>query len=278
MIKNILVATDGSAASKVALSCGLWLAKNLGARLSGLHVLDVRALRGPFFRDVSGALGFVPFQNYEPAIEQILEERAKVILQGFVERAAKEGVEAKTASTVGIVPEIIVERGSKADLIVLGQVGEHAEWHRGMMGNTTESVVRQSSRPVLVVPDEFREIHRILVAYDGSTHSAGALHLGCELGAELHSPIRALIVTDDEVEAATLSAEASDYIDPFPVSSEIRLASGNPEEVILELADSCDADLIVMGAYGHGRIRQFILGSTTAYVIRKSRVPVLLAR
>ena len=53
---------------------------------------------------------------------------------------------------------------------------------------------------------------------------------------------------------------------------------GDPEARILELKESIGADLIVMGAYGHTRIREFILGSTTSHVLRKSDVPVLLGK
>ena len=278
MIKNILVPTDGSKASKVALRYGLWLSKTFEARLVGLHGIDVRALRGPFFRDISGALGFVPFQNYEPAIEQILEARAKVILQEFEEEAHREGVTARTSSRLGVISEVIAERGAKSDLIILGQVGEHAEWRRGMVGNTTESVVRRASRPILVVPETFREIHRILVAYDGSTYAAGALHVACALAVDLHSPVQIVTVAKDKEDAAILLSEASEYLEPFPVEGEGHHIEGNPEEVLLEHAEARGVDLIVMGAHGHGRIREFILGSTTACVIRKSPIPVLLAR
>jgi nucleotide-binding universal stress UspA family protein len=56
------------------------------------------------------------------------------------------------------------------------------------------------------------------------------------------------------------------------------LKEGNPEEVITSVAREGNHDLIVMGAYGHTRIRELILGSVTTLVLRKSTIPVLLSR
>ncbi|HJP17393.1 MAG TPA: universal stress protein, partial [Nitrospinota bacterium] len=64
MIKSILVPTDGSPNSKIALEYGLYLASKFEAEITGLNIVDIRALEGPFFSDISGALGFTPYQNY----------------------------------------------------------------------------------------------------------------------------------------------------------------------------------------------------------------------
>jgi len=62
------------------------------------------------------------------------------------------------------------------------------------------------------------------------------------------------------------------------VKANVEVLHGDPEEGILQLRETVGADLIVMGAYGHTRIRELILGSTTSHVIRKAAVPVLLVR
>ena len=64
MIKNILVALDGSDYSNIAVKYGIWLAKNFGAKLSGLHAVDIVLLEGPFLHDLSGSVGFEPFLNF----------------------------------------------------------------------------------------------------------------------------------------------------------------------------------------------------------------------
>jgi len=64
MIKSILLPTDGSANSNVALEYGLYLASKFEAKITGLNIVDIKALEGPFISDVSGALGFSPYQNH----------------------------------------------------------------------------------------------------------------------------------------------------------------------------------------------------------------------
>jgi hypothetical protein len=61
MIKHILLALDGSDHARTAFRYALWLTERLQAELSGLHVIDVVSVEGPFFQDISGALGFDPY-------------------------------------------------------------------------------------------------------------------------------------------------------------------------------------------------------------------------
>ena len=82
MIKSILIPTDGSANSKVALEYGMLLAERFGAQITGLHVVDDRDLEGPLLSDIAGSLGFTPYQNYLPKFRKILEDRGDFILGG----------------------------------------------------------------------------------------------------------------------------------------------------------------------------------------------------
>ena len=84
MIKSILVPTDGSPNSSIALDYGIYLSELFDAEITGLNVTDIRALEGPFLNDISASLGFSPYQNYLPKFQQILDERGWV---GSTERA-----------------------------------------------------------------------------------------------------------------------------------------------------------------------------------------------
>ena len=79
MIRHILVPTDGSEESFIGVRYAVGLAGQWGATLHGLYVVDVKMLEGPFFRDVSAALGTAPYVNYQGNIAMILEERGKEI-------------------------------------------------------------------------------------------------------------------------------------------------------------------------------------------------------
>lgn len=278
MIKHILVPVDGSPHSEGALEYAIALARSFSAEVEVLNVTDIRALQGPFLRDLSGALGFTAGQDYEPRIEAILRGRGAAILQAGEDRCSSKGVSCRTISRLGMVDTLIVEEGKKADLIVMGQRGENAEWGTGLLGSTTEAVVRKSNKPVLVTPASCNEISYPLMAYDGSLESNKALKVAAELAEQLGLPLTVLTVEDDEAKGMHILNEAAEFLSGRGIKWATVHLAGKEEDVILEQATEKGYDLIIMGAYGHGRIRELILGSTTAYVMRRSEVPVLLMR
>lgn len=270
--------TDGSQNSKVALEYAIYIAKKFDAKIKGLSILDIRALEGPFFSDVSGALGFSPYQSYLPKFQEILEEKGNIILQDFKKACEDKSIETNTKRLTGIIPNIIAEEGKKVDLIVMAQRGEHAEWSSGLLGSTTESVVRKSSSPVLITPQTFRPFKTVLHACDGSSGSNKALKLACELAYLMKLKLKVIIVMNNEKKSKEILAETEEFIAPYHLEADIDRLKGEAGEEILKYAEKSNVDLIIMGAFGHSRIHELILGGTTAYVVRKSTLPILLNR
>ena len=278
MIKSILIPTDGSAQSKVALEYGLYLADKFGAQIIGLHVVDARALEGPLLSDIAGALGFTPYQNYLPKFQKVLEDRGDVILDGIRSACEERSVLHRVKRLSGLVPGIIAEEAKKVDLVIIAQRGEHERWSSGLLGSTTESVVRRSPRPVLVTPGTFREIGNVLVAYDGSFESNQALKTTCEIFAYSETRLKSVVITSDAKRCEALTEEIEAFVSPYQLDVEIECLQGEAAKEILRYADENRIDLIVMGAFGHSRIHDLILGGTTAYIIRNATLPVLLNR
>jgi len=278
MIKSILIPTDGSPNSDLALSYGLYCAGLFQAEITGLHVIDVRALEGPFLSDISGSLGFSPYQNYLPKFQEILEQRGDLILEEFKRRCAEKALTPKLHKQIGIIANIIVEEARKVDLVVIAQRGEHEKWSSGLMGSTSESVVRKSPRPVLVTPGTFRPFSRVLLAYDGGIESNKALKTACELFSEPPFSLSAVSVTADEERAEALRSEIEEYARPHGLTIPCAGLTGATGKEILSYAEANGFDLIMMGAFGHSRLHELILGGTTAYIIRRASIPVLLNR
>jgi nucleotide-binding universal stress UspA family protein len=277
-IKKIMVPTDGSDYGKIAIEYGIYIAKRLDAQLTGIHVIDIRLIQGPVFTDISGSVGLPPYQEFLPMLQDTLEERAETILQAFRARCEEEGVHAETKKTVGIIDETIVEEGINFDLILLAQRGEHFHSGGAFLGSTAESVVRKSRRPVMVTPATFREIESMGLAYDGSGPADNALHLVVELHEQTSWPLTVIIITDDHGVGASLDQKIEDFLEPYKIDSTTILLRGKEEREIIKFIKEGSVELMVMGAYGHNRLRELILGSTTSYVIRKSTIPVLLSR
>jgi len=280
MYKTILLCTDGSPAAEVAGDYVIWFAKKLSASLRALYVTDIRLLEGPWLADLSGAVGAQAYSAMLPELQKIQEEKAAMVLAAAKERCQKSGVACETVHETGGLARAILDQERQADLVVLGQHGEHAEWSDEMLGSVVERVVRASVKPCLVTPGKFREINNMLIAYDGSEESSKALRAAIALAPGLGVKVTITMVAalGGEDAARELLEKAKQRALGGNVEANVEVLHGDPEEQILELRETIAADLIVMGAYGHTRIRELILGSTTSHVIRKATVPVLLVR
>jgi len=280
MVKSILIPTDGSDYGKTAIAYGISIARKLDAQLTGLHVMDIRLMQGPVFTDISGSIGLPPYQELLPVIESGLEAKAETILAEFRGQCEAAGLHPETKKVVGVIDETIVEEGRRCcDWVLLAQRGEHFHLGGGaILGSTAQSVVRRSGKPVLVTPEHFRAIKTMALAYDGSAPADNALDLAAELSRQAGWPLSVIIITDDEALGAKLAQKAEDRLAPLAVDSAVILRKGKEDKELLRFIREGSADLLVMGAYGHNRLREVLLGSTTSSVIRKSTIPVLLTR
>lgn len=278
MIKNILVPLDGSEHSKAALEYGLWLTQKFRGALFGQHVIDTVSVEGTFFHDISGSLGFEPYLDFSSRMREVLEERGKAILEEFSRRCRERNLRHEAFLDMGIVPVEICERSKMADLVVLGHRGINEEFSTGMLGGTAEAVTRKCPRPILVSTKRFKEIERPLLAYDGSQRSSAAMECAAEFCAQLKLPLTVLYVPKEEKLAEKVLQEARSYLGPYGIEARYELARGYPEQKIIDYLVNLRYDLLFIGAYGHRRIIEMVLGSTTEYVLRKTPCPVFLNR
>jgi nucleotide-binding universal stress UspA family protein len=278
MIKSILVALDGSEHADAALQYALWLAARLKATVIGLHVIDIVSIEGSFFHDISGSLGFEPYLDFSSKMRDALRERGRVILETFRGRCADRGVPCDTTLGMGIVPNEISDQARTADLVVLGHRGVNEQFSTGLLGGTTESVARKSPKPVLVCPGTFREVAKPVLAYDGSQRASAAMHMAAEVTSALGLPLAVVHVARDDDGAGVVLDEARRYLAAYDVAVSYEALTGPPHQRIVEVLAERGYDLLFIGAYGHSRIIEMVLGSTTEYVLRNSPCPVYLTR
>ncbi len=281
MIKSILVCTDGSEYGDVAAEYAIFLTQHLKARLLGLHVLDSRMLEGPLMADISGWIGAQPYGDQLRQFRTLMEEKGSAVIQAFNARCAEAGVTPESWLKMGHPPRIILEEEVRAELLILGQKGEHAEWIGELTGSNTERIVRHSVKPCLITPATFTPITRILAAYDGSAHASQALHEATELAQALHVELLVVTIAEGEARAYAdqIGQDAVEMVKAHDYSAEsIILNQSQAAQAILDTARDRKCDLIVVGAYGHSRIREMIVGSTTTFIITHSHVPMMLVR
>ena len=250
----------------------------------GLHVVDIVSIEGSFFHDISGSLGFEPYLDFSSKMRDVLHERGKASAAGVHRPRRRERRAAPTrCSAMGIVANEIAEQARTADLVVIGHRGVNEKFSTGLLGSTAESVTRKCPKPVFVSPLEFRECTRPLLAYDGSQRAAAAMHAAAEFCATpVGLPLTVLHGQQGRQprpRACSTRRDVPAILRAHAPSSSCSRPATRRERIIATSSRSGDHDLLFIGAYGHSRIIEMVLGSTTEYVLRNAppRLPLPLA-
>jgi nucleotide-binding universal stress UspA family protein len=278
MLKSFLVPVDGSEYSAAAVGYAASLARREDARVTLLFVVDIISLEGPFLADLSGIVGVAPYLDLQKQVRDTLVEKGKSVLETHAAACVAAGAECSTKLETGIVSRVICEEAAVHDAIVIGRRGEHASWSGFLLGSVVEEVVRGCAKPVLVTPKEFHPVTRILAAYDGSRTANRALALAATFAGVNDLPLVVVCVSAEDREGRSTLDEAESYLEPHHLRLKTVLESGNPVDGIIQVAQREACDLIIMGAFGHSRVRELFVGSTTDGILRATHVPVLLYR
>ncbi|MBW0158150.1 universal stress protein [Sedimentimonas flavescens] len=284
MTDKIIAFVDGSIYSASVCEHAAWAAERLGCGVEILHVLGRRD--APQNTDLSGQIKLGARSALMSELASLDEQRAKLvahrgraILEDAQEMVRSAGVEDVSVQLRnGDLVESLSEREGDARLILIGKRGEAADFAIDHLGSNMERLVRTASRPVLVASRAFKPIQKVLVAYDGGTSAMKAVdHLA-------RSPLCAgLDVTVVTVGSATPAIEkglanAAALLRAAGIEAQTRVVSGQPDTALGKLVDDEGFDMLVMGAYGHSRIRNLIIGSTSTAMVRSCKVPVLMIR
>jgi len=287
-MKHILLCTDGSVFAQSSYRYAAWLASRLNAGIDVLYVTDIRSQKAVTTGNLSGSIGIDASKELLNKLVEIEHEkaktnhqRAKLILEEAEQVLATAGVQdVKLIHETGFLVDSFHEFEASADLIILGKRGENAEFASGHLGANLERIVRASYKPCLITSRRFKPIERLLLAYDGSKSCQKLLQFLLESpafkGLELHIVTVAKKPGDKGAIAHLNEAEQKAKAAGFnPIR---QLLQGEPEKVIASYIEDNDICLLLMGAYGHSRIRHLVIGSTTAQMLRSSHIPVLLFR
>ena len=266
-MKHLLVHLDGSPRSTERLRIADELARRFGAHLSALF-----ATRSPL---ADLGLGY-PLSG--GAVEAMLElgvrwrEEAKTMLRDSGMSAEWHELQAFDA----MLPDF-AEQALYADLMVIGQHDADDPEQR-TPGDFVSSVVVNSGRPALLVPyvGRHKQIgHRVLVAWKATPHSARALSAALPL---LREAEHVRVVEWGETARADGMLSIERYLKLNGIEASVE-RSGDDDEVgerLLSRAADVDADLLVMGCYGHSRAREIVLGGASRTVLRSMTLPVLM--
>lgn len=286
-MKKILVCTDGSAYSQVACQYAAWLAKQGGKieAIHGIYVSDLWEYDTPFIADLSGSLGIQPYQGMIGQLQALEKEKAHGLERAVRGVFAAEGLEDKLFfhHRTGLLVDCLdhFEKGEdEVDLVVLGKRGENANFASGHLGSTLERVVRASRKPCFVSSRRFEPVTRLLFAYDGGNSCQKALQWLGQTSLFRDCEIHVVTVDEDRStdQATRRLLEAEDKLRGYGVNACFQVLAGDVETVLSDYVTDHQMNLLMMGAYGHSRIREFLLGSTTTVLLQRCKIPCLLFR
>lgn len=284
-MSKVLACIDGSVYTQSICDHAIWAALRLGAPLEFLHVLDRHPETAPT-RDLSGNIGLGSQSSLLSELTELDEQRSKLAQQRgreILHHAARQA-SAQGVATVeqrlrhGALVDTLGELENDVRLFVLGKRGEHADFAKLHLGSELERAVRAVHRPLLVASRQFRPIRQFLIAFDGSETTRKGIDMLCASPLFKKLPCHVVMASADSGDARAQVQWAHQKLQSVGFDVHSSLRPGNAETVIAEYVTANAIDLLVMGAYGHSRIRQLIVGSTTTAMIRTCLIPVLLLR
>ena len=288
-MKTILLCSDGSAFADGIYRYGAWFARKFQAQTKVLFVTDIRSQKVVSTGNFTGSIGLGASDqllndlvNLEHERAKLNNQRARLILQNADEVLKTEGLrDVELINPTGFLVDCFHDFEAEADMVVLGKRGEAAEFASGHLGANLDRIVRSSTKPCLVTPQTFTPIERLLLAYDGSPTSKRVLNFLVDSAAgfkdiELH--LLTVAKADSDAAKSQDLADAQQTLQQAGLTATTQLLSGDPEKVIGSYIGQNQISLLLMGAYGHNRIRHLVIGSTTVQLLRSVQVPVLLFR
>lgn len=275
-MRDILVFSESFKRWGPAIEYAARLAGACDAQLTGIWICASPLSVAPSF-EAPELLGEI----LEATIE--LEHEAFAATPAFISHVAKFGLRrASWQVAEGYVPEALALAGNWHDLLVIERT-EHAMW-----GSLTAigNIVLGAGLPCLAIPGEAPSqvpaLDSVAIAWNGSSEALRAAHAALPL---LHHARRIVILHGEQRAPANMAAwqppfDLAAYLQRHGLRTESLPIQGSTDDdvaaALLRAATELGAGLLVMGAYGHTRFREWVLGGATRYVLEHATLPLLL--
>lgn len=289
-IKSILCIFNGVEEDELnAVNSALVLGKASGALIRFLHISpDPANCVVPYSDGITLSVAMIEAIEKENAVRLKQAKQEIVSLTGIhhvpldMPEPKLNHAAAKFIHRTGYLENIIAQEGRMSDLIIMGRGMASADT---LYDANVVAALFNTGRPVMLVPNlkspsHEREHKTIAVAWKGTMEAARAIYNAMPF---LEKADKVIVLTaEGHGEAYDLEAEAAlmEYLSAHGIHAQgIVVAAGTrtPAEALLARAKDLKADLLVMGAYGHSRFREMLLGGVTNYMLEKADIPLLLS-
>lgn len=270
-IRDILVHLDATAPARARLDFAVALAARHGAQLDALMVQEIAL--PPIATPDGGGAALVPLIEAMRRDAAAEAETIRPVVEAALRRA---GIAGGFRAPEGLAADLVPRQARHADLVVLGQ--DQPDGATPTAAAVIEEALFGAGRPVLLVPHAGRfdpPARLALIGWNGSREAARAVHDALPLLAAIG---RAVVVAVD-AEGAPGTAIAA-HLARHGIRTEVESAASgalDAAEVLLNRAAELSADLLVIGAWGHSRLREMVLGGVTRSILRQATLPVLMS-
>jgi nucleotide-binding universal stress UspA family protein len=292
-LRDIVVVLDDSTLSEARLAIAVALAKQHGAHLTGLSALDVLKSRRSVVQRRGAPEADTPHMTQVAdwsglrsgdylAAEAQAAETAERIEATFKERLRIGHVEGDWRMTSGKLSEAAVLQARNADLVIVGQADPEHPLTRGPF---VEDLLLTAGRPMLLIPyvGHFETLGtKVLIGWNNSREATRAVNDAIPLLAKAAS-VTVLSARPSGRKPAThdaTGAEITRHLARHGIRAEAAqtvMASSSASDVLLSYAADVSADLLVVGGYGHSRLRELVLGGVTRDLLHHMTLPVLMS-
>ncbi|MBR9971700.1 universal stress protein [Magnetospirillum sulfuroxidans] len=282
-IKTILAPIAEAGAAPAPLEAAFRLAELFSAHVTVLHVLADPTTAVPLIGEgMSGAM-VEEMLNAAEAQSRASADAARAVYEDLRARhgiAVQAAPPAATVTTdwvevVGREEEVVAHRGRVHDLVVMGHAGAGSDDASGLSLN---AALLDSGRPLLLAPASMPASlgKRVVIAWNGSAESGRAVAAALPI-LEQAEAVSVLTVNEHDTMAGADDLIAFLGWHGISASHQDIPAGGNAGMAVLDACKNAMADLLVMGAYTHSRLRQLIMGGVTRHVLSHADIPVLLS-
>ncbi|MBK8907946.1 MAG: universal stress protein [Rhodospirillales bacterium] len=275
-LKDLLVQVDSSRRAAARLEAAIGLAVRHNANLVGVYVLTYPSIPG-----------FIQAEFGEDVLRRLAEDArsaAAAAEADFNDRVARAGVSGEWRLVEGPVPETLALHARYCDLAVVGQRDPEGD-ETAAASQMPDRVILSLGRPVLVIPNvgDYPVVgERVMVAWDASRLATRAVHDALPL-LELSRHVSVIAINPHggtEGHGMIPSADICLHLARHGINVEAQHLYADDVDVgdmLLSRAADQAIDLLVMGAYGHARWRELVLGGATRHILNHMTMPVLMS-
>lgn len=274
-MKSLLMHVHMDSGFETRLQTALDLVRASGGHLTCVYASPVSSYIGSGVFGVAAAEATAAMQ-----IMQVLEDEEKTARAAIERRLANEDIQWDYVSATNDISSALVKYGSLADLVVLSHPARGKD--QSIVSGIVSDVVMAAHTPVLLVPEGRAGLDvagNASIAWNGSVESANALRAAMPLLKQAKSV--SIIAIDELADSDLSSLDASRYLSRHGIHAEIvSQARGKMtvEDALVAAVRAREAEYLVMGAFGHSRMREYWFGGVTRGMIENPPLPILFAR